>query len=385
MRRSPAEVICFIRELFGGEAAIPLHEPRLGERELELVSKSIQSTYVSSVGEYVDQFESDLADYLGVPKVVATVNGTAALHVALHALGVGRGDIVITQPLTFVATCNAIQYTGAEPAFVDVDLKTMGMSPQALLGFLSSKASVEGGRCILSDTGQHIKAVVPMHTLGHPANLNALSNICESWGLELIEDAAESLGSQYQGRHVGTFGRLAALSFNGNKIITTGGGGAVVCSSEELGRRIKHLTTTAKVSHPYDYIHDQVAFNYRLPNLNAALGCAQLEKIERFVTEKRSLAAQYKAYFAGSNYKFVEEPEGSCSNYWLNSILCDSVAERDELLKEAGQAGVQLRPAWELMQRLPAFRNSPKADLDVSAFVRDRLVCLPSSSPKGLH
>ena len=378
MNLTPPDVVAFIKEQYKGADHISLHEPVFDDRELELVSSSIRSTFVSSVGEFVDGFERALASYVGAPCVVVTSSGTSALHVSLHALGVSYGDVVVTQPLTFVATCNAIRQAGAEPAFVDIDSETLGMSPDSLSKFLETKAELQGSQCVLKENGQPIKVVLPMHTLGHPVDLHGLGEVCAAWHLDLVEDAAEALGSQFHGRHVGNVGRLSALSFNGNKIITTGGGGAVICSDIELGARIKHLTTTAKVNHSHDYVHDELGFNYRLPNLNAALGCAQLEKIETFLSQKRGRAREYKSFFAGSEYQFVEEPRGAVSNYWLNAVLCAGAKQRDELMTRAAELGVYLRPAWELMHRLPMYRSCARGDLTISEQIREKLVCLPS-------
>jgi len=378
MNLTPPDVVAFIKEQYKGADQIPLHEPVFDDRELELVSSSIRSTFVSSVGEFVDEFERALASYVGAPRVVVTSSGTSALHVSLHALGVSHGDVVVTQPLTFVATCNAIRQAGAEPAFVDIDSETLGMSPDSLSKFLETKAELQGSQCVLKENGQPIKVVLPMHTLGHPVDLHGLGEVCAAWHLDLVEDAAEALGSQFHGRHVGNVGRLSALSFNGNKIITTGGGGAIICSDFELGVRIKHLTTTAKVNHPHDYVHDEFGFNYRLPNLNAALGCAQLEKIETFLSQKRERAREYKAFFAGSEYQFIEEPRDSVSNYWLNAVLCAGAKQRDELITQASALGDYLRPALELMHRLPMYRSCARSDLSISEQIREKLVCLPS-------
>jgi aminotransferase in exopolysaccharide biosynthesis len=307
------------------------------------------------------------------------MNGTAALHIALKLAGVQPGDLVITQPLTFVATCNAIAYCGAEPVFTDVDRHTLGLSARAMDEWLHSHAQLdEEGLCRTRDDKLIIRACLPMHTFGHPADLDGLVEVCARWNIALVEDAAESLGSLYKGRHTGTIGLLGTLSFNGNKIITTGGGGMVL-TSETLGTRAKHITTTAKQPHPYEYVHDEIGYNYRLPNLNAALGCAQLEQLEAFVANKRALAAQYAEHFHGSDLQFVTEPEACRSNYWLNAVVCDSREQRDHLLKSTNDAGVMTRPIWALMNRLPAYAHCRQGPLTQAEWLEARVVNLPSS------
>jgi aminotransferase in exopolysaccharide biosynthesis len=376
-------LIQFVREQFAGEGMVPLHAPTLSELDRKYVVDAIESTFVSSVGAFVDRFEVDMAAYAGSPRAVATVNGTAALHVALRLAGVGRGDLVITQALTFVATCNAIRYCDAEPVFVDVDRHTLGLSPLALSYFLEEHARLDAdGACRLIADGRIVKACVPMHTFGHPADLDGLIAVCVRWNLVLVEDAAESLGSLYKGQHTGTFGRVAALSFNGNKIITTGGGGMVLADAD-LGARAKHLTTTAKKQHPYAYEHDEIGYNYRMPNLNAALGCAQLERLEAMIAAKRALAHRYAAFLAGTDLEFVREPAGCRSNYWLNAVICTDVGRRDALLQETNAAGVMTRPIWTLMNRLPMFAQCRHGSLDMSEWLEARVVNLPSSVPPG--
>jgi aminotransferase in exopolysaccharide biosynthesis len=314
---------------------------------------------------------------------VATVNGTAALHAALYMAGVERGDFVITQALTFIATCNALYHMGAEPIFVDVSPESLGLCPKALDAFLEGNAEVTDKGCNHKKTGRRIRAVVPMHTFGHPVELDELIAVCLKWNLSLIEDAAESLGSFYKGKHTGTIGDFGAVSFNGNKIITTGGGGMVLCRSEEAGIRTKHVTTTAKVPHPYEFFHDEPGFNYRMPNLNAALGCAQMEVLGRYLTQKRQLASQYQEFFATTDAQFVVEPEYAHSNYWLNSIFCADKQQRNELLEEVNASGVMTRPIWKLMHRLPMFEHSLRGDLSYSEFIESHLINLPSS-PVGI-
>lgn len=372
-------LIRFIREQYRSNDFIPLHAPVFSGHEQAYVSDTIASTFVSSVGAYVDRFERDMATYTGSPRAVATVNGTAALHIALKLAGVQPDELVITQPLTFVATCNAIAYCNAEPVFVDVDRDTLGLSPDALETWLTDNARVgEDGLCRTRSDDKVIRACVPMHTFGHPVALDDLMAVCARWGLALVEDAAESLGSLYKGRHTGTFGQLGTLSFNGNKIITTGGGGMIL-ASEALGARAKHLTTTAKQPHPYEYVHDEVGYNYRLPNLNAALGCAQLEQLEAFIATKRRLAARYAEQLQGSELQFVTEPVDCRSNYWLNAVVCDSRAQRDALLKATNDSGVMTRPIWALMNHLPIYAHCRKGDLTNAEWLEARVVNLPSS------
>ena len=368
-----------IRDHYASSEYIPLHAPVFGGREREYVAETIDSTFVSSVGTFVDRFETDMAAYTGSPRAVATVNGTAALHIALKLAGVETGDLVVTQPLTFVATCNAIAYCNAEPVFIDVDRRTLGLSPQALDGWLEEHARLdESGSCRTHLDNRIIRACVPMHTFGHPADLDGLRDVCQRWNLALVEDAAESLGSFYKGRHTGTFGLVGTLSFNGNKIITTGGGGMIL-AGEKLASHAKHLTTTAKRSHPYEYVHDEVGYNYRLPNLNAALGCAQLEQLERFIASKRQLAAHYADQLKNSELEFVTEPPKCRSNYWLNAVICQDRTLRDALLKATNEAGVMTRPIWALMNHLPMYGHCRKGPLTNAEWLEARVVNLPSS------
>lgn len=374
-------LIQFIREQFPSEVTVPLHAPTFGGNEQEYVADAVASTFVSSVGAYVNRFEAEVAAYTGSPRAVATVNGTAALHVALQLAGAGRGDLVITQPLTFVATCNAIHYCGAEPVFVDVDRHTLGLSPSALDEFLEINAYLDAdGLCRMRADERIIRACVPMHTFGHPADLDGLVAVCSQWNVVLVEDAAESLGSFYKGRHTGTYGRLAALSFNGNKIVTTGGGGMVL-ADEALGSRAKHLTTTAKKPHPYAYEHDEIGYNYRMPNLNAALGCAQFERLELMIEAKCELAKRYAEFFDGGKLEFVLEPENCRSNYWLNAVICADSEQRDSLLAATNSAGVMTRPIWTMMNRLPMYSHCHCGKLETAEWLEARVVNLPSSVP----
>lgn len=372
-------LIQFIREHYRTEAFIPLHAPVFNGNEKVYVAETIESTFVSSVGGFVDRFEQDIAVYTSSPKAVATVNGTAALHIALKLAGVQQGDYVITQPLTFVATCNAIAYCGAMPIFVDVDLHTLGLSPSALASWLEEHAFKDDeGQCRHRNDHAPIRTCLPMHTFGHPADLAGIVSVCQQWGIALVEDAAESLGSFYHGQHTGTFGLLGTLSFNGNKLMTTGGGGMVLAGAE-LAKQAKFLTTTAKRPHTYEYVHDELGYNYRLPNINAALGCAQLEQLDAFIADKRQLAANYAACLKGSEFQFVSEPEGCRSNYWLNAVICENQKHRDELLRVTNEEGVMTRPIWQLMNRLPMYANSHVGDLSNARWLEERVVNLPSS------
>lgn len=376
-----ASLIRFIRDQYRSNDNIPLHAPVFNGREKEFVMDTIDSTFVSSVGPYVDRFEKEMATFTNTPSAVAVVNGTAALHTALKLVNVLPGDLVVTQSLTFVATCNAISYCGADPLFVDVDRRTLGLSPNALEDWLSEHALLDDQGVCRTVIGQRpIRACVPMHTFGHPVEVGAIIKVCDRWNLTLIEDSAESLGSYFRGRHTGTFGKVGVLSFNGNKIITTGGGGMIL-TDKETAERAKHLTTTAKVPHPYEFIHDQVGYNYRLPNLNAALGCAQLEQLPRFLASKRILAERYIEFFKGSNFQAIEEPRECCSNYWLNGVICENTAQRDLLLKETNEAGIMTRPIWASMARLSLYPKAIQGPLVNTNWLEARTVNLPSSAP----
>lgn len=377
-------LVSLIRDLYETNDFIPLHAPTFVGKESEYVESTISSTFVSSVGAYVEQFEKHIEKFTGSAKAVATVNGTGALHASLYMAGVKPNDIVITQALTFVATCNALHHMGAFPAFVDISPVSLGLCPKALSNFLNEYAILTESGPIHILTKQRIKAVVPMHTFGHPVQLDELLLVCNQWRITLVEDAAESLGSFYKNKHTGTFGEYGALSFNGNKIITTGGGGMVLCKSEQSGIQTKHLTTTAKLPHAYEFFHDQPGFNYRMPNLNAALGCAQMETLQAFIANKRKLASIYEDFFRGSDFKFVSEPAYACSNYWLNSVVCDNETERELLLKATNDKGVMTRPVWTLMHKLPMYKESLRGDLSYSELIEGRLVNLPSSVCKSV-
>lgn len=376
------DVIRFIKTAYNTDAFLPLHEPVFFGNEKKYLNDCIDSTFVSSVGKYVDTFEGMLASYTGAKFAIATVNGTAALHVALKLVGVDEQSEVITQPLTFIATCNAISYCGATPIFVDVDKETLGLSPKSLLSFLEEYTEQKAGQCYNKVSGKRIAAVVPMHTFGHPCRIEEIEEVCTKYNIALVEDAAESLGSFYKGQHTGTFGKVGAFSFNGNKAITTGGGGMIVTNDEALARRAKHITTTAKIPHSYEYIHDEVGYNYRMPNLNAALGCAQMEVLDVILEKKRSLALEYGAFFDKAGLDFLHEPEFSRSNYWLNAIVFSDKGERDEFLKETNESGVMTRPVWQLMPRLEMFKGCQAGCLANAYWLEERVVNIPSGVVK---
>lgn len=430
-------IIDFIRSLYPNRDFIPLHEPYFGGNEKKYLADCVDSTFVSSVGKYVDRFEEMIRDFTGAKYAIATVNGTAALHVALKLAGVEQGDLVITQPLTFIATCNAISYCGAEPVFVDIDRDTLGMSPDSLEAWLSANTVIDDGACyylpridankktrmnatralgqdqgnVIEQTAsytesskpfsqapdnplvdirdlslvnirgkQRISACVPMHTFGHPCRIDRIVAICNRYHIPVVEDSAESIGSYYNGQHTGTFGKLGILSFNGNKTITTGGGGMIITNDDELGPLAKYITTTAKKPHPWKFEHDMVGFNYRLPNVNAALGCAQMERLKDILESKRNTAHAYRDFFSQvAEIDYVPEPSDSISNYWLNVILLNNFIEREEFLKQSNDSKVMTRPAWILMNELEMFKNSISSDLGVSKEIADRLVNIPSS------
>lgn len=372
-------LISFIREQYESVDTIPLHAPFFSSNELKYVSDALESTYVSSVGEYVDQFEADIARYTGSASAVAMVNGTSALHIALLLSGVKNGDLVITQPLTFVATCNAIRYCGADPVFIDVDKYTLGMSAVALSEWLKGNVFLgDDGECRTRATNRVVRACVPVHTFGHPVDIDGLLSVCQKWNIAMVEDSAEAFGSFYKGRHTGTFGLAGVLSFNGNKIVTTGGGG-IVLTDEELGLKAKHISTTAKKAHAYEFVHDHVGYNYRLPNLNAALGCAQIEQIECFVKKKRELAQRYSDFLKHSDLFFVKEPANCRSNYWLNAVICPDLEHRNVLIKTTNECGIMTRPIWRLMNKLPMYASCLRGDLYNAEWLEKRVVNLPSS------
>ncbi len=380
------EIVDFIRDLYQkSEGYIPLHAPVFGGNEKKYLEECIDSTFVSSVGRFVDQFEIEMARYTGSKKAVVCVNGTNALHLALKLVGVEQGHEVITQPLTFIATANAINYCGAEPVFLDVDMDTMGLSSVALKNWLDNSTiqqfnnSTNKSETINKTTGNLISACLPMHTFGHPCRIDEISEICNQFHIPVVEDAAESLGSFYKGQHTGTFGKIGVLSFNGNKILTTGGGGMLLFQDDELAKHAKHLTTQSKVPHPWEFAHDEIGYNYRMPNINAALGVAQLEQLDGFLASKRKLAEEYKKFFKKTDIEFIPEPENARSNYWLNCILLKDKADRDDFLKYTNENGVMTRPAWQLINRLPIFMHCQTDNLQNAEDLADRLVNIPSS------
>jgi perosamine synthetase len=376
-------VLAAVRRVLGEPARpLALHEPEFAGREWDYVKECLDTGWVSSVGSYVDRFERDLCAITGAAHAVATSNGTSALHICLLLAGVKPGDEVLMPALTFIATANAASYAGAVPHFVDSEAVSLGVDAAKLDANLRAIAEVVDGTCINRQTGATIRALVVMHVFGHPADLDALAEVAQRWQLVLIEDAAESLGSSYRGRHTGNVGLLSALSFNGNKVVTTGGGGAVLTNDPALGRRAKHLTTTARTPHRWNFLHDEVGYNYRLPNLNAALGCAQLERLPSMVARKRRLAARYEAAFAPvDGVAFLREPAGTSSNYWLNAIVLDArhEARRDDLLAALNDANYMSRPVWTLMHKLPMYAACPRSDLTLAEQMEARIINLPSS------
>lgn len=373
------EFVKFVRELYETDGVVALHEPCFKGNEKSYLLDCIDSTFVSTVGPYVGEFEKRIEVFTGAKHAIATVNGTAALHMALRLSGVNPGDEVITQPLTFVATCNAINYCGATPVFVDVERSTLGMCPDSLKSYLEENAHQRNDGTYNKRTGKKITAVVPMHTFGHPCRIEDIYNVCNRYGLSLVEDAAESLGSYYNNRHTGTFGLFGALSFNGNKTITSGGGGMVLTDSEELAHKARHITTTAKVSHPYEYVHDEIGFNYRMPNLNAALGCAQMENLDEMLVSKKALASEYAEFFKYQQVDFQMEPEDASSNFWLNAVIFHDGGQKELFLRDTNNSGVITRPVWRLMNRLEMFKECQADRLDNAIWLEERVVNIPSS------
>ncbi len=361
----------------------PLHIPIFEGNEINYVTDCIESNFVSSVGEYVNRFEDTIAEFTGAKYAVLTVNGTAALHVALLLAGVKRDDEVLMPAMTFIATANAVSYIGAVPHFVDVDEKTLGIDAKKLDEYLGTICEIRDGECFNKDSGRRIKAIVPMHTFGHPVDMDKLLAVAKKYSIEIVEDAAESLGSYYKGVHTGNFGKVSAISFNGNKIITTGGGGCILTNDEELAKKAKHITTTAKIPHPWEYEHDMIGYNYRMPALNASLGLAQIERLPEFLEKKRALAKLYKEAFADiEEVEFFEEPEYAKSNYWLNAIILreNNKSLRNKILKVTNENGIMTRPIWKLMHRLEMFKNCPKMDLSISESLENRIINIPSSA-----
>lgn len=366
-----------------GTDRVELHEPCFHGNEWIYTKECLDSGWVSSLGKFVDKFGIELASYTGSRYAIPVVNGTAALHICLNLIGISRGDEVLVPTLTFIATANAVSYCGAIPHFVDSSEDTLGIDPKKLEDYLTQIAVVKNGICVNKKTGNRIKAIVPMHTFGHPLDLDPLIQLCEKFKLAMVEDAAESLGSFYKGKHTGTFGKVSTLSFNGNKIITTGGGGAILTNDQKLADLAKHLTTTAKIPHQWSISHDMIGYNYRMPNINAALGCAQLEQIEDFLTQKRKLAESYRNVFNGINgVKFFVEPSFAKSNYWLNLLVLDRkyVGQLEFILKEIYQAGIISRPTWKPIHKLIMYQSCPKMeDLTVSEGLHQRIINIPSS------
>ena len=376
---SSLAIISFIKSIYNKKKFIPLHEPRFLGNEKKYINECIESTFVSSAGKFVDKFEEKIAKYTGAKYSIATSNGTSALHISLILADVDKDSEVITQPLTFVATCNAISYCNAKPIFVDVDKNTMGLSPSALRFFLENNTTIKNKQCINNKTNKVIKACVPMHTYGHSCKIDEIKKICDEYHIFLIEDAAESVGTLYKNKHTGTFGKLGTISFNGNKIITAGGGGCIITNNKTLAKKAKHLTTTSKIAHKWDFNHDMVGYNYRMPNLNAALLVAQLEKLDDFITDKRNLAHDYENFFKNSDIIFFKEPKNSRSNYWLNSIIFKNKNQRDQFLEDTNYSGVMTRPIWILMNKLNMFKDSQCGDLENSEWLYKRVVNIPSS------
>ncbi|MCK4623387.1 MAG: LegC family aminotransferase [Desulfuromonadales bacterium] len=369
----------FIRQQFDNQSPIPLHEPTFCGNEKQYLAECIDSTFVSSVGVFVDKFEQAVADFVGSQHAVAVVNGTQALFVALKSLGVDASCEVLTQSLTFVATANAIHYTGAAPVFLDVDPQTLGLSPVALKEFLQQHTELRDGHRVNKTSGRTIAACLPMHTCGHPCQIEALQKICTENGIHLIEDAAESLGSYTAKKHTGTFGRMGIFSFNGNKVVTTGGGGMLVTDDDELAQKLRHLTTTAKVPHPWEFIHDQVGYNYRMPNINAALGLAQMEQLPLLLQKKRGLATSYREFFCGSEILYLNEPPGSQSNFWLNTILLPTEGQKEAFLEQANHQGIGARSLWRPMHLLEMYRHCQRDAQTSAEQIYRQAVNIPSS------
>jgi perosamine synthetase len=376
-------VLSILKSCHPDRQKISLHEPSFQGRENEYIKECIDTGWVSSVGKFVDRFEQQLADSIGAKRAIAVVNGTAALHICLRLVGVEQDDEVLIPALTFVATANAVSYCGAIPHFVDSEESTLGLDPRKLASYLDSIAEVKTTGCFNIKTGRRIKAVIPVHTFGHPVDMDPLVELCDRYCLALVEDAAESLGSLYKGRHTGNWGKVSALSFNGNKIITTGGGGAILTNDDSLADKAKHLTTTARVPHRWEIDHDMVGYNYRLPNLNAALGCAQLDQLPAFVQKKRALATRYQQAFQGvKGMRFFAESDFAQSNYWLNVLLLDDdhTGDRDKIIERTNSNGIMTRPAWRLMHELPMYSSMPRMDLAVAEELEKRIINIPSSS-----
>lgn len=375
-----SDITAFIHHLYKTDEFVPLHAPLFIGNEKKYLNECIDTTFVSSVGKFVDRFEEMVAEYTGAKKAVVCVSGTNALHMAMMLVGVERDDEVLTQALTFIATCNAISYIGAHPVFIDVDRDTLGLSPVSVRRWLEKNAELKAGVCYNKHSGRRVKACIPMHTFGHPVKIDELSAVCKEYHIELVEDAAESIGSFYKGQHTGTFGKVGAISFNGNKTITTGGGGMLLFQDEELGKLAKHLTTQAKVPHRWEFVHDHVGYNYRMPNINAALGCAQMENLDRYVENKRETAQKYKDFFSTNpDITFFTEPADCHSNYWLNAVLLKDRQSQQDFLEYTNDHGVMTRPVWQLMPRLEMFKEYETDGLENTVWLEERIVNIPSS------
>lgn len=372
------EIINFIKKLYPKKNEIHLHEPILGNLEKDYLIKAIDSGFVSSAGPFVERFEQDFSNLIGSAFTIATVNGTSALHLALILAGVEAQDLVITQNLTFVATANAIRYCHADPVFIDVSEETLGLCPQALARFLKEECDLDGGYCIHKSSQRKIKACLPMHTFGLPIQFDEISELCKKYQLILIEDAAESLGSKYHSKMTGTLGTMGIFSFNGNKIVTSGGGGCLVTQHENLAKQAKHLSTTAKVYSPLEFTHDKVGFNYRMPNINAALLLAQLEQFNDFLMKKRAITEKYQSFFENSPYKLIQEPQHCTSNYWLNAILMHDQNEKNDFLKLCMENQIHARPCWTPMTQLPIYKNAISDSGHNSNLLFQKIVNLPS-------
>tara|TARA_B100001971_G_C18242460_1_gene571831 strand:+ start:492 stop:1634 length:1143 start_codon:yes stop_codon:yes gene_type:complete len=375
------KIIDFIKSLYPKENPVPLHAPRFSGNEKKYLQDCIDTTYVSYIGQYVNQFEDAIRKYTGAKYAIAVSSGSAALYISLQLAKVAPDEEVVTQALTFVATANAIAHCGAQPIFVDVERSTLGLDPEKLENFLSKNTILkQDGCCYNKTTGKRIAACVPMHTFGHPVRINQIIEICRKYQIPVIEDTAEALGSFYKGQHVGTYGEIGILSFNGNKPVTTGGGGMIITNDKALAAKARHLTTTAKKPHPWEFIHDEVGYNYRMPNINAAVGCAQMECIDGTLENKRATAKMYNRFFQEIGIPFITEPIHARSNYWLNTIVLKDRQERDQFLAYSSANKIQARPVWSLMPHLPMYSNCQTTNLETSQWLEDRLVNVPSST-----
>jgi len=373
------KITIFIKTLYPNQYPVLLHCPEFLGNEMKYISECIDTKYVSYIGRFVSDMENKIKELTGTKHAVALVNGTSALHMLLLAEGIKPGDEVITQSLSFAATAAAIVHAQGAPIFVDVEKNTLGMSPESLENFLIEYAEIKDKKCFNKKTGKRIKAVIPMHTFGHPVKIDEVKKICEEYSITLIEDAAESLGSYYCGRHTGTFGKAAILSFNGNKLVTTGGGGMVITDDENIAERVHYISTTAKRPHRWEFYHDEVGYNLRMPSINAAIGLAQLEYLDKIIENKRETAQAYQHFFSGLGVKFICEPQNSKSNYWLNAIMLEDKMQRDEFLKYSNDNGVQTRPAWNLLHTLPPYQHYQHTKTPNAQYISDRLVNIPSS------